>query len=174
METAVYYTFSTISQTLGSAIALLAAFVLYRLQLSNAEIQAIADDFRTRATGNLRVWMEKAYFAGDPEKVLDLASTRDQGGITGLGDDQVRASQERLRDLRMHRATLVRRFGVSLLLTVVLIGFSMLALSITPRVEKAGISGELLSIGLLWSWLCLASYVLVVKSALAGRRPTSG
>ena len=32
MDNALYYTFSTIAQTLGGAIALLGAFVFYRLQ----------------------------------------------------------------------------------------------------------------------------------------------
>lgn len=36
---ALFYTFSTISQTLAGAIALLGAFVLYRLQSLNLEIE---------------------------------------------------------------------------------------------------------------------------------------
>ena len=39
MESTYFYTFSTIAQTLAGAIALLAAFVLYWLQLLNAEIE---------------------------------------------------------------------------------------------------------------------------------------
>jgi len=33
MDTAIYYTFSTIAQTLAGGIALLGAFVLFRFQL---------------------------------------------------------------------------------------------------------------------------------------------
>ena len=39
MENALFYTFSTIPQVLAAAIALLAAFVLYRLQTINAQIE---------------------------------------------------------------------------------------------------------------------------------------
>jgi hypothetical protein len=38
MENALYYTLSTIAQTLSGAIALLAAFVLYRLQFLAAAL----------------------------------------------------------------------------------------------------------------------------------------
>jgi len=39
METALFYTFSTIPQVLAAAIAMLAAFVLYRLQTINKQIE---------------------------------------------------------------------------------------------------------------------------------------
>lgn len=39
MENALFYTFSTIAQTLGGAIALLGAFVLYRLQSISNELE---------------------------------------------------------------------------------------------------------------------------------------
>src|SRR5262245_25410581 len=40
MLTALFYTFSTIAQTLAGAIALLSAFLLYRLQSLNSEIDS--------------------------------------------------------------------------------------------------------------------------------------
>src|SRR5437879_6576691 len=39
----IFYTFSTIAQALGGAIALLSAFVLFRLQSLNAEIDDLAE-----------------------------------------------------------------------------------------------------------------------------------
>jgi hypothetical protein len=41
MDTALYYTFSTISQTLAGAIALLGAFVLYRFQIHKEKLREI-------------------------------------------------------------------------------------------------------------------------------------
>src|SRR5439155_13188719 len=43
MSNALYYTFSTIAQTLAGAMALLAAFLLYRLQVLNRAIDSDAE-----------------------------------------------------------------------------------------------------------------------------------
>lgn len=43
MDTALYYTFSTVSQTLAGAIAFLGAFVLYRLQIQRQRLKAIGE-----------------------------------------------------------------------------------------------------------------------------------
>ena len=45
MTNTVFYTFSTIAQTLAGAIALLGAFVLYRLQALRSEIERPAEAF---------------------------------------------------------------------------------------------------------------------------------
>ena len=42
MENALFYTFSTIAQTLAAAIALLGAFVLFRLQTIGATLQELS------------------------------------------------------------------------------------------------------------------------------------
>ena len=42
MTNQLYYTFSTIAQTLAGAIALLAAFILYRLQTLNKDIEELS------------------------------------------------------------------------------------------------------------------------------------
>src|ERR1044072_8524572 len=46
MDNALYYTFSTIAQTFASAIALLAAFVLYRFQILSSALETHANDLR--------------------------------------------------------------------------------------------------------------------------------
>lgn len=135
-DTAVYYTFSTISQTLGGAIALLAAFVLYRFQLSNTEMEASASHIRTFASGNTRHWMEVAYLEGRPDKVLTLAASAEPGTFAGIGHEQIKASQTRLAALQALRSALSRRFAFALVSTVTLVGFSVLVLSITPLLAR--------------------------------------
>jgi len=48
METAFYYTFSTIAQALATMIALVGAFVLYRAQLLGSGLYQAAGVIRTQ------------------------------------------------------------------------------------------------------------------------------
>ena len=113
-----------------------------------------------------RHWMEVAYLEGSPDKVLTLAASAERGTFAGIGHEQIKASQTRLAALQAQRSVLSRRFAFALVSTVTLVGFSVLVLSITPLLARAGALGGALAIGVAWSWLCLASYVGVVKSAL--------
>jgi hypothetical protein len=165
-DTAVYYTFSTISQTLAGAIALLAAFVLYRLQSLNAEIHVSANHLRTFASGNTRHWMDIALLEGRDDKILTLAGAAEPGTFAGIGGEQIKASQTRLAAVRAHKGELSNRFWTALALTVPLVAFSVAVLSITPVLARP-LQTIALAVGVVWSWACLASYVFVVKSALA-------
>ncbi len=165
-DTAVYYTFSTIAQTLGGAIALLAAFVLYRFQLLNSEIEASAAHLRGFASGNTRHSMDIALLEGRHDKILTLAGTAEPGTFAHVGQEHIKASQIRLAALQTHRASVLGRFVIALVLTVTLIGFAVLALSLTPALARAQVLGAFLAVGVTWCWACLVSYVLVVRSAL--------
>ena len=63
METALYYTLSTIAQTLAGALAILVAAVLFKLSSLTKERELAADTFRA--------------FSIDPDIYLPMA--RDQG-----------------------------------------------------------------------------------------------
>jgi hypothetical protein len=165
-DTAVYYTFSTIAQTLGAAVALLAALVLYRFQLLNAEVEASATHIRSFASGTTRHWMDTALLEGRPEKVLGLAGNAQPGEFAGIGPDQVRASQGRLATVRLRKATLTHRFGIALVATASLMGASVLVLSATPWLSRQEFVSPVLALGVLWFWGCLSAYVAVVKTII--------
>ena len=165
-DTAVYYTFSTIAQALAGAIALLAAFVLYRFQLLNGEMERSAAHVRGFASGNTRHWMDIALLEGRPEEMLAIAAHAESGTLAGIGQEQIKASQTRLAALQSRKACLSRRFWVALGLTAALVAFAVLVLSLTPCIARAQLLGTALAAGVIWCWACLASYVMVVKIAL--------
>src|SRR5215213_4593110 len=91
-DTAIYYTFSTISQSLAGAIALLAAFVLYRFQLLDIEIQGSTSHLRTFATGDTRQQMDVAMAAGRHDKILELAVGA-PNSFVGVSSEEIDASR---------------------------------------------------------------------------------
>ena len=74
MDSALYYTFSTIAQALAAAIALLGAFTLYRLQLLVASMLEAAAILRTHTSAN-RSGIDAAYIVADYTKVFELVRT---------------------------------------------------------------------------------------------------
>ncbi len=75
-ETTLYYIFSTISQTLAGAIALMAAFILYRLQVHNSEL-----DYRSEAIWKLSNSHPNIFPYGFNSTVYDLKNIKDYQGI---------------------------------------------------------------------------------------------
>lgn len=166
METTLYYTFSTISQTLAGAVALLAGFVLYRFQALNAEMDTSAKLVFTSAIGHVRDQMNRAMLGGDLVKVLELASTAHREDFVGIGEGEIGGIQERLRFVLARRQEIYDRMIQSLFVTMALVGFSVLVLSTTPNLDRWGWGGWTLVVGVLWCWACLGSYVRVLKCAL--------
>ena len=74
MDSALYYTFSTIAQALAAAIALLGAFTLYQLQLLVASMLEAAAILRTHTSAN-RSGIDAAYIVADYTKVFELVRT---------------------------------------------------------------------------------------------------
>jgi hypothetical protein len=166
METALYYTFSTVSQTLAGAIALLGAFVLYRLQMLSTDINDSADYIgRHVPDGGARRNIEVAVWQGQLDQVSKLA----ENGFPVIGDMpvQVRASIDKLGDALKLRESIHYWFTISLGLTIGLIGMSVVVLSVTPLlVRSACISILVLAIGILWFLSCLGSYVAILKKSV--------
>jgi len=84
MENALLYTFSTIAQALGGAIALLSAFVLYRMQSLDP-----------------LMWQDSAllsHLASGPEAHILLEQRRAQGAWTDILKDAKKVAEDRTHD----------------------------------------------------------------------------
>jgi hypothetical protein len=167
MDTALYYTFSTISQTLAGAIALLGAFVLYRFQLLGAEADESARHIRTFATGDTRKAMDLALLERRTDRILEAADKAGAQGFSGGTQDLIEASQSKLRGLLQRKRAIYGRLMVSVILTVGLVGASVVVLSITPYLAPVPRAPHfVLGVGLGWFGACLWSYVSLLRYAL--------
>src|SRR4029077_8753031 len=126
MESTLYYTFSTIAQTLAGAIALLGAFILYRLQKLNNGLDDHAKFIRKQYSEEEDlVFLNSFIVKGEYKKFLKYI----RGKAAVVTNDQEEQSyltdvQAKMQELLAFRKSLIRRFTVSLFLTVSLIGAS--------------------------------------------------
>ena len=163
MSNALFYTFSTIAQTLAGAMALLAAFLLYRLQTLNGTIERDAERISLAIEG-LHGRARQFFDDGQYKELLAAAAQ------VAFPPGHYRAETERTRLPRLlgKKTRLVRDFQVALYLTAGLITFSVLALILTPyAANRAWCVTVMFVIGIVGFALCMASYIRVLKSAFA-------
>jgi hypothetical protein len=165
MRTSLYYTFSTIAQTLAAAIGFLAAVVLYQV----GRIDAESED---HARGLLELWDKVS--ADDPRKecrdAWDAWYRRDHDELLRLlaadAERTKRANKDKLAELTRLRSGVkryhaIRTWGIT---AVVVTGIAiMAALWVLTRAHRIDIDvGEpLLCAGLAVAGLALASYVVL-------------
>jgi hypothetical protein len=169
MENTFFYTFSTISQTLAGAIALLAAFVLYRLQSLNANIDSIAE----RLTSWVEMICQQEPRQVDGMNVRQLHG-REQYRELHLLSNRIKVPEnfyqadlerERLPILLRSKDSLLRRFACALCLTVGLIIFSVFALTVTPCMAVSSKAPMILTGAVVWFIVCMATYVWLLWNA---------
>jgi hypothetical protein len=161
-----FYTFSTIAQTLATAIALLAAFLLYRLQVLGSQIE---DNISRIAIPLGMIFQDKEpnrvedlQRSGQHEKILQLANS------TPFPSNYYQATIERalLPILFSNRKSVLRQFWIAVYLTAGLVAFSVLILVVTPLIAESSCWTWLsLSLGFIWFVACLVSYVLFLRKA---------
>jgi hypothetical protein len=164
IENALYYTFSTVSQTLAGAITLLGAFVLYRFQLLDRDINESVDDIRTHVVGEARKNIEVAIREGHPERILELA--KEPSLVVGGVRQELEASRNKIRDTLNLKRSIYCLFMVSLGLTIGLIAASVVVLSVTPLLGQSAWVPFSFRVGLFWFFSCLASYVAILWKSL--------
>jgi hypothetical protein len=161
MENALYYTLSTIAQTLAGALAVLVAFVLLRLsRLDDAITQGRAE-------------LQSRY--GDWAKLWEALRT---GGLEGLRRiNGLRTDQARLMAL-YHEASIawrtrphiVHRLYVALGFTVADISLCFAALPFTPRIAcSPRATGVVLFLTVTLGIVCLGLYVWLIAAMV--KRP---
>ncbi len=171
MENALFYTFSTISQTLAGAISLLAGFVLFQLQTHNAELNRIGEqlahwiervriDSPTQATSE--IYAPNLCIQGKYTELLVLAG---QIEVTTLYH-QASAVQGVLAQRLKEKSALIRRFIYSLLLTIGLVVCSVILLMVTPELAKKEYVQHLLAGIAFWFLACIGSYGFILWKAV--------
>lgn len=169
MENALYYTFSTIAQTLAGAIALLAAFVLYRLQILATALDKHADLIREQYYEDFdKAWMNSFIVKEQYQKVLDYTDKHPIDIGTDEQDSYVTDSLTQIRYFLQLKKSLLSYFTVALFLTVGLIIASAIVLSLTPWVNThPNLRALTLVIGITWLVACFVSYILLLRKALS-------
>ena len=187
METTLYYTFSTIAQTLAGAIALLGAFILYRLQKLNNGLDDHAKFIRKQYSEEEDlVFLNSFIVKGEYKKFLkytranpivesdpagdahpDPSAAAGSAAGTDEGQSYLIDVQAKMKELLVLRKSLIRNFTVSLLLTVSLIAASVIALAVTPglNARRDFRSGSLM-LAIVWFLACLVSYVSLLRKSL--------
>jgi hypothetical protein len=161
----IFYTFSTIAQTLAGAIALLGAFVLFRLQSLNAEIDKEAYSISLPLDMSLASGEEAAILYRDG-KYRDLLEMAAQNPI-GPGIHQALRERQRLPILLDRRDLLICLFKRAFYLTLSLIVFSVLALMVASAIAASlWTAVAAFIIGVFWLLACVRSYILLMLESL--------
>lgn len=188
METTLYYTFSTIAQTLAGAIALLGAFILYRLQKLNSGLDDHAKFIRKQYSEEEDlVFLNSFIVKGEYKKFLKYtranpiveepepgsATAPDQSAAAGSeaatneAQSYLTDIQTKMKELLVLRKSLIRSFTVSLLLTVSLIAASVIALAVTPSLNaRSDFRQVSLTVAIVWFLACLVSYISLLRKSL--------
>jgi len=132
-ENALYYTFSTVAQTLAAVLAILAAFIVFRLpniEKLFADFKSDAHSYTTKVEADDLL---KAAQQGGRERVAErLISSSATSGDSATTEAFLRQAEE------VHRAWSTRQTGLSDLRALfvfggVAIGGSLVALPFVPR-----------------------------------------
>ncbi len=159
----IFYTFSTIAQALAGAIALLGAFVLFRLQSLNTEIDCDASSI-TVALEMMSIQQATMFYRD--AQFRDLLILVAQHPIQP-GMNQALRERARLPILLDRRDLLISLFKRAFYLTVSLIVFSVIVLVLSDCIAAFHWSAvAVFAIGILWLLACVHSYVLLMRESL--------
>ena len=169
MDTTLYYTFSTISQTLAGAIALLGAFALFRLQSLNHALEdvslTVVNCYSSSPECDDVARLHNASRFADV-----IAFTRAHPFTDPSAKTPYVASRcEQLPLLLAQWKAVHCWLRISLALTVGLIAASVAVLALTPRVAGLPLIASITLIGgWLWLVLCLIAYAKLLGVTLDG------
>ena len=164
MNDALFYTFSTIPQTVGAAFAVLAAFVLYRLQVDNAtrpdDIQQLLEWLAT--------YSRRPGHASDPESARTfLANNQDEQFVQLVERSGVPPKQDlahlpyrRFARAVRDRPRVRRALFFAFVSTSVLILYSITVLCVVPWIATRAnaVAFGVLALGVFGVFFCLKLY----------------
>jgi hypothetical protein len=166
MENALFYTFSTIPQVLAAAIALLAAFVLYRLQSTNSQIEEKSSTIQqgcldVRTNGLWELHVDEKY-----EEVFNNAEN-----FRPTNEDDLRLyvlHRTKLGKLIQSKKDILSSFIFSLIITISLIIASLIVLPFTTCIKSNFCATwTIFSVGILWFIVCIVSYGILAKRTIS-------
>jgi len=138
VETALYYLFSTVAQTLAGAIALLGALVLFRMQQLSAameqSVRTLIDRYHHAPDGSHSYAQE--LMSGDFTSVRDHFVTGPGKRVAGQADVIYFANVRELDSSLESRKTILIQFRYSLILTAIVILFSIGSIPVAPALAK--------------------------------------
>jgi hypothetical protein len=164
---AIYYTFSTIAQSLAGAIALLGAFVVLRLQSLDTTIHLSANSIKdalSAMSGDTQT-AQRLYAHG---KYRELLEGLKKGPFTNAMPAEVLTPERQaLAGFLDSRELLLRRFKVAFYLTIALIFASVGTLPFAEQIAcNTCVAWPAFGVGLAWLAACLGSYVWVMYGLL--------
>ncbi len=167
METALYYTFSTIAQTLAAVIAILGAFALHRLQTMNAEIGERSATLVRAPGGAHGHGVRELHVHGKFDEVLAASESFDPTA-TAEFNYQVTAARMRLAALLDQRKSLRRYLNVAFSLSAGLMTLSLVVLATAPSIAAVPWGAAAASTaGIAWFVLCIGVCARLIWNALA-------
>jgi hypothetical protein len=165
LESALFYTMSTIAQTLSGGMGLLGAIVLFALQETTRSVERAA-----------RQLTELQHASMSPLYIKHLLTRRSFRELARLYGRLLEpgASGETSADLLVHHSTLSwelehdhalrRSFWKALLASGLVIGFSLACVAFAPELaEDPGLGRVALATGLVGSLGCLALYGVLLR-----------
>jgi hypothetical protein len=157
VENALYYTFSTIAQALAAAIALLAAFAMYRLKGIDDESSGAA------------IMIESATGGGAPLRQYSLVShwskcveAADRRILDARAGPEVVALRNQLVQLRIAARGVRRAMWIALAATAVVMAGSVEVLAYVPALVQTGLARKALGWGVFGFAACLLTYCWLI------------
>lgn len=183
-ETTLYYTFSTISQTLGGAIALLGAFVLYKIQSIYTHLDQKINEIICLYNGKSTRIIEKIKFLilfKEYEKVIEAfkkdlelqvnnqVKTMELDNVYEVITDKNEIRYHHLAlsviDLWQDKIDIFQQMKYALIISIFTIILSVIILSCTPLIcDLAQTYILLLGIGLFSA--CIVLYGIIISKAI--------
>jgi hypothetical protein len=166
MENALLYTFSTIAQTLGGAIALLSAFVLYRFQSLDASMAKEAKELRARFAmggGNVADF-DRIESVGNYPQILESVKAQGEHSFAVPAFKRLKhgvISKERITTAFMAAVSCT---GTAMMLSIVVLPITHILLA------RPLVSNLMLLTGVLIFGVCIWIYWLVISAALGIRK----
>ena len=172
MDTALYYTFSTIAQTLAGVLGLLAAFLALRINAFNHVIYERMHDLHQRKNwtdsellGHFWSGNAPAFFGYFKAKLEEVNT--EEGIGNSLLDEGDKLLLTQADGLLERRKRLLREAKYVFLTSAVVIIFSFTVLMFVPRVyNRPGIPIRLLVLGVVGAAICVFWYVRIILNAL--------
>ena len=168
MDTALYYTFSTISQTFAGAIALLGAFTLYRLQQISSLIEDAAGtaiQAHINPMYNHRDVIQHFMANEQYQEIFDYINNNPVDT-----ENYITALHNKLGQLLIYKKELLALLNRSLLLSVIIIGYSICVLPFVPQIVKCVNSSAppiIIGIGFIGVILSLVTYAILIRKILS-------
>jgi|ERR1700674_4811922 len=168
MENALYYTFSTIAQALAAAIALVTAFVLYRLQGIDTALREAGFTLLQGHLNNADLW--NLHVRGDYEQFVALFSELN-GPISPETNPERYAKFRLMQEECRVPAALLPPFRHALFLSAIVMGASVIFLCIAPQIANCQfwLPQLVLSLGAVGFIGCLIMYFFLIMQILDSR-----